>query len=232
VPKEAGSSTLREAFLHLQLDHPNIVRLFDVFEDEEQYHSVLEYCEGGSLSKREHPLSEKEAAAVLRQVLRALNYMHQTLKIAHRDVKAENILFKSGNAADVTVKLCDFGLAVPISLESPTCLSSIVGSPYYIAPEVLAKGYDHRCDLWSAGILLYFMLSHTFPFKGFNSKDIFRSIKKDKLAFEGLVWDKVSDQAKDLVSKLLVKSPDIRLTAAEALAHPYLSRSTSTFEPV
>ena len=224
MPKEAGSSTLREAFLHLQLDHPNIVKLYDVFEDEEQYHSVLEYCEGGSLSKRERPLSERDAAIVLRQVFRALNYMHQTLKIAHRDVKAENVLFKSDNSEDLTVKLCDFGLATPCSLESPTCLSSVVGSPYYIAPEILSKAYDHRCDLWSAGILLYFMLSHTFPFKGLHSEDIFHSIKKDKLSFEGLVWDKVSDQAKDLISKLLVKSPDIRLTAVEALEHPYLSK--------
>lgn len=100
----------------------------------------------------------------------------------------------------------------------------MVGSPYYIAPEILQKAYDYRCDLWSVGILLFFMLSHSFPFKGQTSEEIFHSIKKDKLTFDGLIWDKVSEQAKDLISKLLVKSPDIRLTAVEALDHPYLSK--------
>jgi calcium-dependent protein kinase len=146
----------------MQMDHPNIVKLYDVYEDENEYHSVLEYCEGESLGKREAPIPEKQAAVILRQVLRALNYMHQTLKIAHRDVKAENILFKSSDSSDLTIKLCDFSFATP-STESYG-LKTMVGSPYYIAPEVLNKKYDYRCDMWSVGILLFFMLSHTFPF--------------------------------------------------------------------
>jgi calcium-dependent protein kinase len=161
-----GHCSLREAYFHMQLDHPNIVKLYDVYEDSEEYHSVLEYCEGGSLVKREDPMAEKQAAIIMRQVLRALNYMHHTLHLAHRDIKAENILFKTQDPSDLTVKLCDFGFAIS-SLESEhRKLSSLVGSPYYIAPEILQKGYDYRCDLWSVGILLYFMLSHTFPFKG------------------------------------------------------------------
>lgn len=101
----------------------------------------------------------------------------------------------------------------------------MVGSPYYIAPEIFTKDYDYRCDLWSVGVLLYFMLSHTFPFKGQSSKEIFRSIKKDNLCFNGLVWEGVSENAKDFISKLLVKSPDIRLSAVEALSHPFLLKS-------
>ena len=101
----------------MQLDHPNIVKIYDVFEDQDEYHSVLEYCEGMSLSKREEPLSEKQIAIVLRQVLRALNYMHHTLKLAHRDIKAENVLFKSKDPNDLTVKLCDFGFATGSSLD-------------------------------------------------------------------------------------------------------------------
>ncbi len=96
--------------MHLQLDHPNIVKLYDVYEDEEDYHSILEFCEGGSLSKR--TVNEKQAAEIMWQVLRALNYMHKTLKIVHRDIKAENILFKSQDPSDLTVKICDFGFAI------------------------------------------------------------------------------------------------------------------------
>jgi serine/threonine protein kinase len=95
------------------MDHPNIVKLYDIYEDEDEYHSVLEYCEGGSLGKRDDPVPEKQAAVILRQVLRALNYMHSTLHIAHRDVKAENILFKSSDTSDLTIKLCDFGFSTP-----------------------------------------------------------------------------------------------------------------------
>lgn len=93
----------------------------------------------------------------------------------------------------MTVKLCDFDLATPCLKDSPAGLRSVVGSPYYIAPEILYKAYDYRCDLWSVGILLFFILSHTFPFKGQTSEEIFHSIKKDKLNFDGLIWDKVSD---------------------------------------
>lgn len=82
--------------------------------------------------------------------------------------------------------------------------------------------------MWSVGILLYFILSHNFPFKGQTSEEIFHSIRKDKLSFDGIVWDKVSESAKDLISKLLVKSPDIRLTAVEALNHPYLLKGLNS----
>lgn len=125
--------------------------------------------------------------------------MHQTLNIAHRDVKAENILFKSADPSDLTIKLCDFGFATPSSKDNFKGLSTVVGSPYYIAPEVFSQAYDYRCDLWSVGILLFFMLSYTFPFKGQTSDDIFRSIKKDKVSFDGHAWEKVSEQAKDLI---------------------------------
>lgn len=104
---------MREIYLHMQMDHPNIVKLYDIYEDEDEYHSVLEYCEGGSLGKRDDPVPEKQAPVILRQVLRALNYMHSTLHIAHRDVKAENILFKSSDTTDLTIKLCDFGFSTP-----------------------------------------------------------------------------------------------------------------------
>ena len=91
--------------------------------------------------------------------------------VAHRDIKAENILFKSSDQSDPTVKLCDFGLAIPS--KNGNYLKSVVGSPYYRASEVISGAYDYRCDLWSVGILLFYMLSHTFPFKGQSSEEIF-----------------------------------------------------------
>jgi calcium-dependent protein kinase len=90
--------------------------------------------------------------------------MHQTLKIAHRDVKAENVLFKYADKNNMTVKLCDFGFAT--QFRDNNLISGVVGSPYYIAPEIFQGTYDYRCDLWSVGVLLYFMLSHTYPFRG------------------------------------------------------------------
>jgi calcium-dependent protein kinase len=125
----------------------------------------------------------------------------------------------------MTVKLCDFGFAT--KSEQPMGLSKLVGSPYYIAPEVFSEAYDHRCDLWSAGVLLYYMLSHSFPFTGKTPEEIFHSIKKEKLNFEGVSWECVSEDAKDLISKLLVKSPDIRLTAFEALSHSFFKQAKS-----
>ena len=103
------------------------------------------------------------------------------------------MLFKFSDLSDMTVKLCDFGFAVDYSDRDQ--LSKLVGSPYYIAPEVLSESYDFRCDLWSVGILLYYMLSHSFPFKGTNSEEIFHSIKKDKVNFDGLAWEGISEDA-------------------------------------
>jgi len=154
--------------------------------------------------------------------------MHLTMNIAHRDLKAENILFKSADPSDLTIKMCDFGFAAKITEgQKNKPLTSLVGSPYYIAPEVLSREYDYRCDLWSAGILLYFMLSHAFPFKGPNTDEIFHSIKKEKVSFDGLIWSTISEEAKDLIQKLLVKSPDVRLTAQEALNHPFITNYCS-----
>ena len=127
------------------------------------------------------------------------------------------------------VKLCDFGFATSFVEENPKSLQKIVGSPYYIAPEVLlASSYDYRCDLWSLGILLYFMLSHTFPFKGLTNDEIFHSIKREKLKFEGIIWDGISEKAKDFIAKLLTKSPVIRMTAVDALEHPYLQKVSNS----
>ena len=174
-------------------------------------------------------LTERQAALVVRQLLRGLNYMHKTLNIAHRDIKAENVLFKSADISDMTIKLCDFGFATSFVEENPKSLQKIVGSPYYIAPEVLlASSYDYRCDLWSLGILLYFMLSHTFPFKGLTNDEIFHSIKREKLKFDGIIWDGISETAKDFIAKLLTKSPVIRMTAVDALEHPYLHKVSNS----
>jgi calcium-dependent protein kinase len=96
-------------------------------------------------------------------------------------------------------------------------LSKLVGSPYYIAPEVFSEAYDSRCDLWSAGVLLYFMLSRQFPFQGKVPNEIYHNIKHGLLSFNGTAWENISDDAKDLISRLLVRDPRIRLSASEAL---------------
>lgn len=126
---------------------------------------------------------------------------------------------------DMTVKLCDFGFAInSYCQKEPFKLTKMVGSPYYIAPEVFSEAYDSRCDLWSAGVLLYFMICHSFPFQGQTPNEIFYNIKHSLLTFEGSAWDKISDDAKDLISRLLVRDPSIRLSASEALQHRFFKK--------
>lgn len=153
------------------------------------------------------------------QILKALNYMHSTLKIAHRDIKAENILLMVTTDSEfLTAKLCDFGLAIKSDhIQEPLSLKKLVGSPYYIAPEVFNEAYDSRCDLWSMGVLLYYMLSRSFPFTGQTPNEIYHNIKHGMISFEGMQWDGTSELAKDLISRLLIRDPSIRLSAKEAL---------------
>lgn len=159
------------------------------------------------------------------QILRALNYMHYSLKIAHRDIKAENILLMA-ESENLTAKLCDFGFAIKSDcISEPYNLSKLVGSPYYIAPEVFNEAYDSRCDLWSMGILLYYMLSRSFPFTGQNHNEIFHNIKHGMLSFDGAQWENTSSQAKDLISRLLVRDPSIRLSTIEAIHHPFINKA-------
>lgn len=180
-------------------------------------------CEGGELffyiTKRKH-LTESQAASVMRQAFYALCYLHNN-KICHRDIKPENfLLFKEDD--DSYIKLIDFGLAKRVSKNE--VMNSPNGTPYYIAPEVLKGSYTTQCDNWSMGVVMFIMLSGKPPFGGRSNKEIIDNVLKGSYSFNSSVWTGISKLAKDLISKLLDRQADMRLTAEEAYNHPWIQQ--------
>jgi len=148
-----------------------------------------------------------------------LSYLHD-IGIVHRDLKLENLLLVNKDENDMRIKLADFGLS---KLYSGKVMVTACGTPFYVAPDVLiGGGYGPSVDVWSAGILLYVLLSGRLPFSADNDADLFRLIMKADLVFKSPQFDTVSDTAKDLIKKLLVADPGKRLTAKQALEHPFL----------
>lgn len=152
-----------------QVDHPNIVKLYESFEDEKYVYLIMELCEGGELFDKlldMGNLCESDATVLFKQMSSAVAYLHSN-QIAHRDLKPENFLF--GIDSDFhSLKLIDFGLAKIVR----TNLNTNVGTCYYVSPETLAGSYDHRCDIWSLGVILFMLLSGFPPFDGDSDSDI------------------------------------------------------------
>ena len=141
-----------------QLDHPNIIKFYEEIEDGPYIFLVTEYCSGGELLDRisgKSVFNESEAAAIIEKLLKAINHCHSK-KIAHRDIKPENILYSSKDD-HAEVKLIDFGLAKKADRSLRT-YQTIVGTPYYVAPEVIDGNYTYSCDIWSIGVVLHIML--------------------------------------------------------------------------
>uniref|UniRef100_A0A0E0A4E3 Protein kinase domain-containing protein n=1 Tax=Oryza glumipatula TaxID=40148 RepID=A0A0E0A4E3_9ORYZ len=201
--------------------HPNVVDLKAVYEDEASVHLVMELCAGGELFHRLEErgcFSEHEAAALFRYLMEVVAHCHSK-GIVHRDLKPENILLVSKSPSS-PIKLADFGLATYI--QPGRSLSGMVGSPFYIAPEVLAGGYNEAADVWSAGVILYILLSGIPPFWGKTKSKIFECIRSTELRFPSDPWDKVSDSAKALITEMLRRDPRQRLTAKQVLEHSWI----------
>ena len=204
-----------------ELEHPNIVRLFETYEDQAFIYLVMELCEGGELFDRiigAGFFGEREAAKIVKQMLGALVYVHNR-GICHRDIKPENFLMSS-SADDAALKLIDFGLSARMQPDVP--LKTRSGTPYYVAPEVLNGAYDEKCDLWSVGVLSYVLLCGYPPFNGNSDKEILLRVKSGKFVFPDSEWKTVSASAKDFVSRLLAFKPRSRLSAKEALDHSWI----------
>jgi len=204
-----------------QIDHPNVVKLFEIFEDKDLIYLIMEYMSGGELFdrivEREH-YSEKEASDTIRPVIDCIKYCH-SLGIVHRDLKPENLLYTSKNA-DSILKISDFGLA---RFFDSTLMKTSCGTPGYVAPEILiGTGYSSSVDCWSLGIIIYIMLCGSPPFYSENNDDLYEQIKKGKFDFPSPIWDDISDLAKDLIKRILVVNPDKRLKADEILLHPWI----------
>ncbi len=217
----------REVSILLKLDHPNIISFIETYQDFKYFYVVMEYCSGGELLdrivKRKH-LKESECCEIMRKLFLAVNYIHQN-KIAHRDLKPENILFKD-DSPDAELKIIDFGLSNILNFNEIKNVASLnfhtkVGTPLYLAPEILKGTYSVKCDLWSLGVIMYFLLSGKLPFLSNNEGTLFNMIKKGIINFDSDEWFNISTNAKSLILRLLKVNPNKRITARQALEHSW-----------
>ncbi|XP_016462311.1 calcium-dependent protein kinase 8 [Nicotiana tabacum] len=201
--------------------HPNIVTLRDTYEDDSAVHIVMELCEGGELFDRivaRGHYTERAAAGIMRTIVEVVQMCHRH-GVMHRDLKPENFLF--GNKKETApLKAIDFGLSV--FFKPGEHFNEIVGSPYYMAPEVLKRNYGPEVDVWSAGVILYILLCGVPPFWAETEQGVAQAIIRSVVDFKRDPWPKVSDNAKDLVKKMLDPDPTRRLTAQQVLEHTWL----------
>ena len=208
------------------LDHPNIIKLFDCYQDKRYYYMVEEYCSGGDLFdyiQKEKFFTEKKAGIIFNQLLSAVNHLHKK-NIVHRDIKPENIVLIETKDHEVFIKLIDFGTSITIKGKN---LTQELGTIYYIAPEVFMNNYNQKADIWSSGIILYTMLCGHPPFCG-NKENIIKSkILHSKLVFPSKEFKNVSVEAINYIKDLLSFNPDHRPTAEEALNNKWLRTITN-----
>ena len=214
----------REINILMKTDHPNIIKLYEVFQSPNSLYLIMEECHGGELFDRimhhienQEMYSEKEAAEIIQQVMSAIEYCHNN-GIVHRDLKPENLLYlKKGDEKNNPLKIIDFGLSRTLDQK---VLSSKVGTAYYVSPEILAGNYNEKCDIWSAGVILYVLLSGEPPFNGPSDNAIYSKIKKMDFSFPPSRWKPISNEAKDLLSHMLSVESE-RYSASQVLAHPW-----------
>uniref|UniRef100_A0A803KSE8 non-specific serine/threonine protein kinase n=1 Tax=Chenopodium quinoa TaxID=63459 RepID=A0A803KSE8_CHEQI len=202
--------------------HPNLIKIYDAYEDNENVYIVMELCRGGELLdrilSRGGKYTEEDAKAVLIQILNVVSFCHLQ-GVVHRDLKPENFLFTSKDE-DSSLKAIDFGLSDFVKPDEK--LNDIVGSAYYVAPEVLHRSYTTEADVWSVGVIAYILLCGSRPYWARTESGIFRAVLKADPSFNEPPWPSLSLEAKDFVKRMLNKDPRKRITAAQALCHPWL----------
>lgn len=205
------------------LSHPHIAPIIDFFEEPDCFYIVMELMNGGDLFDRigqKKTYSEADARDLVVKLLKAVAICHQN-NIAHCDLKPKNLLLVS-ETDDSFIKLADFGFAARV--HKPKSLTKKCGTPFFVAPEILArKPYDMSADIWSAGCIVFLLLSGNLPFRGRTQKELFKNIMKGDFEFNPKEWEGVSEDAKDFVTKMIVRNPDDRITARKALLHPWLT---------
>ena len=221
---------VREVEIMKEVKHPNIIEVVEVFDEADFLHIVTELCRGGELfdriiaktSSSEKHFSEADAVGILQQILEAIGYCHSLdPPVVHRDLKPENFLFVD-TADDSDLKIIDFGLSKHGPADGDEHMHTRVGTPYYIAPEVLKRDYTLKCDVWSVGVIAYILLCGYPPFFGDNDKEIFRRVSRGSFTFPSPEWDHISKGAKAFVSRLLALDPAQRPTAAAALKDAWM----------
>ena len=215
------------------VDHPNIVRLFEVIEDDKYFNLFQELCTGGELLKKMHTtqMKEKQIAKIFNQIMSAIAYCHEK-GIVHRDLKLENILFASNNP-DSPIKIIDFGFSVLLGKNDMNKkedkddndlkkygfkrMKSKVGTLYYISPEIIKGNYDEKCDIWACGVILYILLCGYPPFNAPSDKEVYNIISQVKYDFNQPIWKNVSKYAKELIKNMLTPAKN-RYTAKQVLS--------------
>ena len=220
--KEDIEDVQREVqIMHHLKGHPNVTYLRGAYEDKQNVHLVMDLCGGGELFDaiiKRGKYSEKDAADLIRTIVSVVAHCHN-MGVIHRDLKPENFLLQT-TGTDSPVLCTDFGLSV--FFKPGDRFKDVVGSAYYVAPEVLRRDYGPEADIWSCGVILYILLSGMPPFWGDTENDIFKCILRGRLDFKSEPWPIISNEAKACVARMLEMDPKKRATAAEILADPWM----------
>jgi len=228
ISKSKVDITLHKDFLNelsilKNLDHPYIIKLYEVYSDKYNYYLVMELLTGGDVFSRinsEKLLSEKFISQILYKLISAINYCH-AIGICHRDIKPENILFVSKKSKDI--KVIDFGLSKKF-LDFNQNMNSFLGTPYFVAPEVIKENYNINCDMWSIGATAYMLFTGKPPFPEKSREVVLKQILENEPDYNDEIWKKWSPEAKDLIKLLLNKNPNHRLDPEEALKHDFFKK--------
>lgn len=218
----------REIDIIKECDCYYIVQFYECYEDEHFYHIVTEFCEGGDLVsfvEKKNGLSEELAKRWFWQAATAVNYLHH-FGVVHRDIKLDNFMLTSSEEENADLHLIDFGFATYFRENPP---KSVVGTPFYVAPEVLSKNYSKECDVWSLGVLLYMMIFADPPFKGKRNTQIFESIKTKEPEYLSGAKSEISPELRSLLEGLLKKNPAERLTISQALQSSWFNSAFTSF---
>ena len=227
--EEALINFKNECKILRESDHPNIVKLYEIFETEKSFYLIMENCDGGSLSikideriNHKKPFDENILSELFRQIASAIKYIHDK-NICHRDLKPDNICFtKMGQMENNTAKLIDFGLGKLMKTNNEK-LESVVGSPLFVAPEVLLGNYTKKCDIWSLGVILFILVGGYPPFLGNDNGDTNMKIKKMKYKFKEDNFKDASDEVIDLIKHCLVKEEE-RFDIEQVLEHKWIKK--------
>ncbi|KAJ9518557.1 hypothetical protein QJQ45_018540 [Haematococcus lacustris] len=221
TPEEVEDVKREVQIMHHLAGHRNVVNLKNVYEDKSNVCLVMEVCTGGelfdSIVKRGH-YTERDAAALIRTIVGVVAHCHH-MGVVHRDLKPENFLL-SDKTSTAQLKATDFGLSS--FFQEGQIFTDIVGSAYYVAPEVLRRSYSKEADIWSCGVMLYILLCGYPPFHGDNEKKIFEAVVSKPVDFNSDPWPRISEPAKDAVRRMLVRDPKRRATAQEILKHEWM----------
>jgi len=205
-----------------KVNHPNIIALKELFDTPDKLYLVMELVTGGELFDKiveKGSYTESEASTLVRKIVSAVDYLHG-IDIVHRDLKPENLLLKRADD-DLEVALADFGLSKIVGAQM--MMQTACGTPSYVAPEVLnASGYGKEVDMWSIGVITYILLCGFPPFYGDTVPEIFEQIMEANFDYPEEYWGSVTKDAKDFINKLLVVETSDRMSAVQALKHPWL----------